>query len=273
MTLNIPPCDTRPLDHTPFNSRNTYGGDQSGDIQYIYNSKGFRGDEYDEASDFIVCGFGDSHLFGTGLDYSNCYFSILKDLYQENTNLKCNFLNFGVGGVALDYAVRQLFIYAPIIKPNLVLLSLPPILRMEYLIDNKIDNLNIQLIANGTNPSYQLEETALAYYDLYNDELGIYWALKNLLLVQEFLLRQNIDFIFVNGFMDLSVVTETSVNYVWKQNLMLDKCVMYDFNQELVDLAADGTHGGPLTHKKIAEKIYKTSIELNALKTTLQNKD
>lgn len=70
----------------------TYGKDNSGQIEYKFNSSGFRNNtEFNFYPDFVI--FGGSTNFGIGTDFNYCYWSII----ARNLKLKfwnCSYANF-----------------------------------------------------------------------------------------------------------------------------------------------------------------------------------
>ena len=51
---HLKPCDVRSRDHVPGSVTRTYGMDHSGLKTYRFNSKGYRGEEYDDLRDGMV---------------------------------------------------------------------------------------------------------------------------------------------------------------------------------------------------------------------------
>ena len=56
-------CDVRLDLHAPGNVTRLYGSDQSGTVLYEFNSKGYRGEEYDPAARFRICVIVESNEF------------------------------------------------------------------------------------------------------------------------------------------------------------------------------------------------------------------
>src|SRR5688500_5485993 len=65
--FHLKKCDVRRELHVPGTATREYGSDKSGTIVYEFNSKGYRGEEYDPSAKFRVCVIGESNAFGTGL--------------------------------------------------------------------------------------------------------------------------------------------------------------------------------------------------------------
>jgi hypothetical protein len=118
-----------------------------------------------------------------------------------------------------------------------------------------VDNGRPRTINVGSVDLENLEDNdpkTLSYYELYSEELGAINLLKNMLLVQYYLKCLNINYIIQNGLFDFGPYREIGACAAFIDRMDVRHVCDYPFLKDRVDLAADGTHPGPITHTAIA---------------------
>ncbi len=103
----------------------TSGSDNTKKCIYTYNSLGFRGDEPTKEG-LNIMSIGCSFTEGVGVNNNETWPAQFTKLVPNGVNF-----NFGTGGRSGDFVVRCLFSYYDLIKPDLVLIFYPEIVRRE----------------------------------------------------------------------------------------------------------------------------------------------
>jgi len=112
-------------------------------INYTYNSHGFRTAEFDRPFD-VVC-FGDSFTMGTGVHSQNTWPEQLADITELSVT------NLGHAGSSNDTAVRFALHYLPLLRPRYAVWLQTDLHRIELLDDTVPLSLNI-MASDTTNP-------------------------------------------------------------------------------------------------------------------------
>ena len=122
------------------NSDDTWSNDPK-EILYRINKHGFRADHFmanrlqDKCAMFLGC----SNMFGVGIyeKHTIPYLFAQKIATTDEINLHC--INMGQPGGSLDAAARVAMTWAPVFKPKLIVLLLPPGLRREFWISSMMN--------------------------------------------------------------------------------------------------------------------------------------
>lgn len=246
-------ADVRPDLHRPHATMTRYATDQSDTITYRLNSAGFRGEDLDPQTSFRLCVIGESHAFGVGVEQSQTFGHQLKTHIATALELppdKVNYINLALAGQSADYCVRTAYRQLRGLGVDLLVGFMPFPDRIEYywpkLGYRSLDaaSLTEENLVNAPVP-------LLGFTDLYTDQMGHLWLLKNMLCLQDFCRRHQIDYVLANQ--------HTPANQRRKSPLaafddMLDDTAILE--SQLFDLrpdrAVDRTHGGPRTHAAFA---------------------
>jgi hypothetical protein len=239
--------------HVPHNETRIYGHDHSGQVMYRFNSLGFRGEEYDPSARFRIALFGCSYAFGTGINFEDTYAYKFKEFLARAMSFEpaeVNLLSFAVGASSNDYATRAVLSQTdPTI--DLVLFNLTHASRCEHVDGGRARTINI-----GSIDADNLEDSdpkTLAYYEFYSDELGAINLLKNLLLVQHHLKALDIGYVIQNGLFNFEPFRQIDACANFLACVDQRRLCHYPFLVwGRVDLAADGSHPGPVTQTAIA---------------------
>lgn len=105
---------------------------QKDEIQYEFNSMGYRCDEFTETSEFPILFMGCSYTEGVGLPLNEVWAYHLHKKIVEATNKKIPFWSLAKGGTSIDYASRRFFEFGHTLKPKYVFYLLSGISRREY---------------------------------------------------------------------------------------------------------------------------------------------
>ena len=167
--------------------------DQPKEILYRINKNGYRHDHIIPTRIEHKCAFflGCSNMFGVGIHEKHTIpYLFQQRINQEEQQFTC--INFGQPGGSLDACTRVAMAWAPILKPQLICLLMPPGLRRELwkppsMNDNMVDEGNTWLqygvrstIATGY--SEMVERIFITPQEEMVNTTKNLWALKGLSL-------------------------------------------------------------------------------------------
>lgn len=248
-------CDVRPGWHVPGKITGEYGADRTNTVTYVFNSRGYRGEEYNPASKFRICVIGENDGFGVGLNIEDTFGYKLKQHIAASLQLGAddvNLINFSAGGASPDYCVRTLYRQLPDCDVDLVVCQLPPANRTEYY-DGRVFRM---YAANGVTPSNRDNASIplVAFCDYYNDLLGRINLVKNVLLVQAFLKERKIDYVIAteDQLFEMTAIDDSTGYLRW-----LDKgaLLLHQYFSCKADRAAGGRNAGRRCHAALAIEI------------------
>jgi hypothetical protein len=237
----------------------TSGNDNTGLCDYTYNELGFRGDSI-KKDGFKVMSLGCSHTEGVGVNNDETWPAQFVKLIPNGVNI-----NFGTGGRSGDFVVRCLFSYYDLIKPDLVLIFYPEIVRREiYTKDGGVEPYMPTSAWGFTEETIEGMNTQKLKIELQNDNEDFINWYKNHQLIKLFLESKKCNFIW-NG---------SLIRSSYKDEFRYDG----DFFLNVLDKAVDNKHCGPMHLKNYAlnlhnfiQKNYPTYIDnqTNNIKTLL----
>lgn len=105
------------------------------EIQYRFNSFGFRCDEFTQDKNILFLGC--SFTIGIGIPAETRW----TDIVAKHLNLKC--YNLGIGGSSSDTAFRLGLKWIDILNPSIVIFRKPYGIRLEIISSKEINMLNI----------------------------------------------------------------------------------------------------------------------------------
>jgi hypothetical protein len=275
-------------EHVPNTTSNYCNIDQSGKIEYRYNSLGFRGEEYNEKARFHIFVCGPSEDFGLGINEKDTWFNHFKLKYAQLKQvdpLDVNLLNFSQNGASMDYIARVIVSQCQRVKPDLVLSSLTFSSRTEYFSDESdryYTDRAITLTPNMHNTisrhdekeyfkqrtsflsEDELDELLMAmegYYSYYSNRVGLINRLKNILLIQQFCSIHDIPLVLWSLH---RYSLEKDLNMPLPQSIRaLSDCIDHSriYTHEILhpdhQKAADGRHPGPEIHQAVADQMWQ----------------
>ena len=200
------------------------GWDQPGAITYNINSDGFRCDEFDYETPCMVA-LGCSFTVGIGLPID----SVWPTVVGKAMGLKV--ANLAWGGNSSDTCFRMAEYWIPRLKPKLVAMLVPPASRIEILLDKNQHQLPAEVIMPECKSAlFDKNDMFIKHWHL-NDENSRLNQLKNCLAIRQLCAEQGIP----------CLIELAHDHMAW--------------SREEIGYARDYMHGGPIIHKRIAEKM------------------
>ena len=250
--VGLKPCDSRCQDHAPGRVAKYYGSDQSGTVEYKFNSCGYRSEEYRSDARFRICIIGESNAVGTGLHFEDTFGFKLKTMMARILCLdpdEVNLINLAIGGSSADYCARTVFRQLPQLTADLVVCVIPRKDRIEYQDGKFFKSLVVQSI--DVNNLDKVRAELLAYCDYYDDDVGRLNRLKNMLLICSFLKSHSFEFVVAVEDMPHLSDGFRGIN-PFLAELDEDRVLQHQFFRQKADRSADGNHAGPRSHAAFA---------------------
>ncbi len=215
-----------------------YGPD---DIDYVYNSAGFRCDEFDswQSHHNRILFAGCSLTEGIGLPLKDTWAKIMHERICREFNINTPFWNIAVGGSGLDEMVRYLYHYFDLLRPQIIISNLPEIFRREFWdpespqfdVSSNQERINtIKLVRDEKFIRYQTEKN---------------FAIMNLLLE-----KYNSSLVFV------TFDENCNISYIKDDLPRINQIDLFPIETEW-DLARDGLHAGPNVNRYFANKFFE----------------
>jgi hypothetical protein len=200
------------------------GWDQPGAITYNINSDGFRSSEFDTLGDCMIA-LGCSYTVGIGLPIN----AVWPTLVGQQLNLAV--ANLAWGGNSADTCFRLAEYWIPVLKPKLVTMLAPPPARLELLVDQSVTagSMPVEVFSPGSQREHYTD-VFLKHWFLIEENHRIN-QVKNCLAIKHLCQEHNIP-----------CVIEHATDYM-------------NSSREEIGYARDYMHGGPIAHKRIAEKM------------------
>jgi hypothetical protein len=199
------------------------GWDKPEAITYKINSEGFRCDEFDDTPCMIALGC--SFTLGIGLPIESIWPTLL------GNELGVRVVNLAWGGNSSDTCFRLLEYWLPRQQPKIVAMLAPPSNRIEIMLADNQYKLPADVIMPETNSAlFNHNDTFIRHWYL-NDENTRLNQLKNCLAIQQLCVQHNVP-----------CVIERAQDHM-------------TMSREEIGYARDHMHGGPVIHKRIAEKM------------------
>jgi hypothetical protein len=200
------------------------GWDQPGAITYNINSSGFRCPEFNNTPCMIALGC--SYTLGIGLPIESIWPTLV------GNELGLMVANLAWGGNSTDTCFRLAEYWIPKLQPKLVTMLAPPSSRFEILLDqNHNDHRPAEVIMPEANSSAFSHSDTFVQHWLLNDENSRLNQLKNCLAIQQLCAQHSVP----------CLIEKAHDHMYW--------------GREQIGYARDFMHGGPIIHKKIAEKM------------------
>jgi hypothetical protein len=226
------------------NSHNPYS---RYDIEYKFNSHGFRCDEFELLSELPMVFLGCSFTEGIGLRQHETWSYLLLEKIRQKTNKNIPYWNLGLGGTGLDTQARNLYFLANILnkKIKFVFSLMPPIARREYKAEgNKYRKWVPRQIKNFTPLSTHVN-TLFA-----DSDFSIHQTERSLMTIDS-ICRQN----------DTKMYCTSWENNLNNAKSLFDSFPLINFFERkfnnIGDFARDGLHPGPLYHQKLADTYWQ----------------
>jgi hypothetical protein len=219
------------------------------DIIYRYNSRGFRGPEFEQDAEIGIISIGCSWVFGAGIPAEHTFHELFAARLRDETGMSVVNWNLGIAGTGNDYVARMLHLTVPRLIPDIVLVLFPQLARREYVSAHGIKiNFTPSAIAWDIS-SKQIFEHFAALSSGLDDQLNLFRNYKSI----EALLA---DRCWLFSFTDFSEIG--------KMNDHLDPR-KYAGDYSIVDRARDHAHPGPETHRLIFDRFWTRFVETGGL--------
>ena len=260
-----------------------YATDRSGAIEYRFNGLGFRGGEFDPQAPRKIFVCGCSYTFGVGVAEPSCWPARFARLVARSEGLSAadvNLMNFSQGGGSNDYMTRVLLSQSARVKPDLLIAAFTHVSRTEFFVEDRAPTLLQNYVTadlmrkpefiESVSPAFRsrvqhIKTSAEAYYDFYTPKTGVASALKNMLLIQSWCRDQKIPYLILLMIAEEKLFGGGAYAHPSIRPLadMIDRSRLVPVAEFLdADRAADGSHPGPLAHKRIAFAAFRAYREL-----------
>jgi hypothetical protein len=222
-------------------------GDQ--DIVYRFNSRGFRGPEFEQSAQIGMISIGCSWVFGHALRAEDTFHELFAARLRQETRMSVVNWNLGISGSSGDCVARTLHLTVPRLNPDIVLVLFPKLARREY--------VSAHGVIMNYNPS------------------AIPWNISIKQIFERFAALSSANDDLVNFFR----------NYKSIEALLADRCWLFTFTElgalgqmkehldperyagayRFVDRARDHAHPGPETHRIICDRFWTKFVENGGL--------
>ena len=221
------------------------------DIEYKFNSHGFRCDEFDLPSKVPIVFLGCSITEGIGIRQTETWSYLLLEKIRQKTNKNIPYWNLGLCATGIDTQARNLYSLSTILNTKLkfVFSLMPPMFRREYKVEsNKYRNwLPNWLDSNAPFDTHVNPLFTDSYFSTHQTERS--------LMTIDSICRQN-DTKMCCTFWE-GVRVSNSIKPLFDSFPLID---IFQINFQSNDLARDGFHPGPVFHQKLAE-LYWNHVE------------
>lgn len=203
-------------------------------VNYTFNSYGYRGDEPEQDADYTVLVSGDSHSFGIGLDDEEVWTHQFKLLLKEQYP-KCKIINLSCPGGSNDWIARSITCAVDTIKPDLVITCFTHPNRREAIWESGyLWQLGTTIPDNPVQSEY---EEFQSWFMTVNEHSDYYNLVKNQKLVQ----KSCRDYMLLDTHFYRLTTIQRQLGSIYS----------------ITDVARDCLHFGPRVHKVFARELYK----------------
>lgn len=242
-----------------------YGSDHTGDKIYNFNSLGYRCEEFNKDAKYALYIAGNSHTFGTGLNWEETWGFNFKELFKEKFNIgdeNINLMNFSVGAVSNSYLIRTIITNCNFQKPDLLICEFSYKKNKEFLFEK-----DSQIFC----PSLPKTDLSLLKHPLMSDMNLHIDTLKDILLLQYYCKANNIKYIFT--WPDIHLLQNLQEKLIPTHRFLFEEIDFSFFLENRIhdiqiDYAADYNkntqkgHFGPRTHKIWAQMLFDKYLKL-----------
>jgi hypothetical protein len=219
------------------------------DIIYRFNSRGFRGPEFEQNGQIGMISIGCSWVFGAGIPLEHTFHELFAARLREETGMTVVNWNLGRSGSGNDYVARILHLTVPRLKPDIVLVLFPQFARREYAAAHgAMVTYNPSAIPWDITGKLIMDKFA-ALSSTYDDQLNFY---RNYKSIESLLVNRCWLFSFTN-LHELGMM---------KEHLDPER---YVGEYRFVDRARDHGHPGPQTHRLIFDRFWTKFAETGGL--------
>lgn len=215
------------------------------DIEYNYNNKGFRCDDFDSWGNhpFRVLFAGCSFTEATALPIEAGWAKTMHSLICNKFNITMPFWSIAAGGTGLDQMSRYLYHIGDTLRPQIVISSLPDTTRRERWNDDVWSVWSF----DSAESKLTKDKSAGIFID---DRFINYQIEKNFAFMDTLLDRWNSEFVFVYN----TDLHNLDISYMdLKRFTQIKK---FQSNSDEWDYGRDGIHAGPNVNRLFAERYF-----------------
>ena len=220
-----------------------------GDIEYKFNSRGFRCDEFDAASDLPVLFLGCSITEGVGLRQHETWSYLLLEKIREKTNKVIPYWNLGLAASGIDTQARLLHSLTTTLNGRIqfVFGLFPPLGRREY----KMYDSCIKNWSPNCSPTHQPFEkhTNRVFSD---KKFAEYQAERSLIIIDAICRWKSATLCCTSW--DAQTVSDLTKLSAEFQSIDVFQPLVRIHS---VDHARDGVHPGPASHRALADQYWE----------------
>lgn len=248
--------------------KDTYGEE---DVEYTFNSLGFRSSELEDDQWLKVLYVGCSVTEGMGLPVKHTWSKFLNDSMAEQVNYTPKLYSIAKSGISIDACLRYLYITVEQkgFKPDLVLMLAPPISRNELFIGRE----GVEHIYDF-NPAFEPEdfsekERYRATMNRFSVLQRAQEAIRNLLFIKWYLQAKRIPFYFSSWFQNIS---HDELGRSFNHDMLFSEMAPPEIQERFIKapmrfetsvnvfpqkIARDGMHFGPNSHLEFANGFWE----------------
>jgi len=219
------------------------------DIEYAFNSLGYRSARFDRPDGLRILAIGCSYVFGIGLPSAALFQSRVGAWLSSRLSRAVTVWNLGLPGTSNDYVARMLHLAVPVLDPHVVLVNFTHSDRREYV---SVQG-EIMPYCPGWHPrdpvGRAIKSGLEALSSACDDEVNLYRNYKSV----EALLSTRL-WLFSTIAHPLQGANDSELQWGCFATLREHVDPLH-FAGVLrpVDLARDGSHPGPASHQALAE--------------------
>jgi hypothetical protein len=218
------------------------------DVQYSFNSLGYRCPEFSTKADLRIVAIGCSYVFGVGLPQGHLFHERFAAKVRSQFSRTVVLWNLATSGASNDYISRLLLQALPLLDPHIVLVHFTHLCRREYV---SIENKVVKYLPSHTPPSAVNKEIYRYFKALsspYDDELNYF---RNYKTVENALGRR--------CWMYSSPEWHPTPPYVNRDRFV--------GQLSPIDKARDGDHPGPESNRLLASLYWDKFLTLGGRET------
>ena len=220
------------------------------DIEYKFNSHGFRCDEFSLPSELPIVFLGCSFTEGVGLHQHETWSYQLIEKIRNKTNKNIPYWNLGLGGTGIDTQSRLLYFLTTIlnIKVQYVFSLIPTISRREYKVIN--DSYRNWL------PAYRCKDAPLGKHidSIFSDVYFSTHQTERSLMTIDSICRQNGAKMICSTWDNTTDITQLTNSFP-----LIDSFQSNISMNNRAGCARDNIHPGPVYHQKLANVYWDHS--------------
>ncbi|MGK0201538.1 MAG: SAM-dependent methyltransferase [Planctomycetota bacterium] len=256
----------------------TCGSDTTGEVEYAYNSLGFRGPEFRRGARLRIYTFGESDAFGLGVDVDSAWPNVVVDYVRSDLGLLpdqiCH-MNFAEPGGSNDLIARMVLTQCGEAPPDLVLVNFAETDRAEGVCRGRVFSVGpwfnqsqkvrdrILKLPPDESQSHLFVEALRrgdGYLEFTNFDHSRLAALRNMLLVQSYLKSAGIPAVATSRPLLNMTASEIALDPLAGpliEQVRDDFYFPFDWQWPPLDFSAEGVHMGPRSHARIAAQVFE----------------